>query len=420
MTGNISDDNNCEESNFEKSYTLKELLPTRNLTRLAKAINQIGLDYFDIVDTNGNSLLSKGTASKIDKIALAPELEVIGFLQFNSNKRKLAEPAANFILEIIQTNWRYQMASSIHLQVTQSDFDELVEKNKLLAQSESRYKELSESLEDRVKSQLKIIEESQRQLYETEKMASVGQLAAGVAHEINNPIGFISSNLHTASEYLGDIKKILHPILNAVNTKELFGDNDIQDIEFLMQDFDELLSESLDGAKRVSAIVADLKAFSNIDHSEDVYIDLRESIERVGRVFLTSVNRDITLTTDIQPVSKTYCKPGHINQLLLNLLHNSANAITSQGLITLTCRMENDKLLIGVCDDGKGMTEETKRKAFEPFYTTHDVGGGTGLGLTVSRDVVNAHHGEISIQSELGKGTRIYITLPVIAEPGKL
>ena len=430
MTESNIENSDIEKANFEREYSLKELLSVKNLRRLSTAINQMGLDYFDIVDLEGISLISNAKVMgsdvvatdvrEIDKIALAPELEAIGFLQFEPANRKLAIPVASFILEIIQTNWRYQMASSIHLQVTQDDFDTLVEKNKQLAQSEQRCKTLSESLEDRVQAQLKVIEESQRQLYETEKMASVGQLAAGVAHEINNPIGFISSNLNTASEYLQEIKETFSPLLDGDEPQKVVANINKQEIEYLLTDFNELLQESLDGAKRVSTIVADLKAFSNVDHSEEILIDLSESVARVARVFLTSVNREIQLETDIQPVDKTYCKPGHLNQLLLNLLHNAADAIVEKGEIALTCKMENGKLLLRVSDTGKGMSEETVRKAFDPFYTTREVGGGTGLGLTVSRDIVKAHRGDISIKSQLGKGSSISIILPINKRPEKV
>lgn len=410
--------------NFEKAYTLKELLPDKTLVKLASNITKTGLDYFDLVDIGGDSLISNGKAIAIDSIALAPELEAIGYLQFDSSKRALAESVASFILEILQTNWRYQMASSLHIQTTQEDFERLVEKNKQLAKSEQRYKTLSESLESRVQSQIKVIEESQRQLYETEKMASIGQLAAGVAHEINNPIGFISSNLNTALEYLQELAEILQPLLENGDQKNesdnYLGKLDIdkQETRYLLTDFKELLQESRDGAKRVSAIVMDLKAFSNVDHSEEVLINLQEDVARVARVFLTSIDREIQLKTEIQPLEKTFCKPGHLNQLLLNLLHNAADAIIEQGAICLSCKMENGKILLVVSDTGSGMSEETLRKVFEPFFTTHDVGGGTGLGLTVSRDIVKAHQGDIIIKSQLGKGTSICITLPVIKESG--
>jgi signal transduction histidine kinase len=406
-----------KEADFEKCYSLSELLPSRSFQRLSSALTQMGLDYFDIVDTENNSLLRHGKNDDFQALTLAPELEPIGYIRVSKDNVELGRSAVSFILEILQTNWRYQMASSIHIQTTTSDYDALVKKNELLSASEERYKALSEHLEERVDDQIKVIEDSQRQLYEAEKMASVGQLAAGIAHEINNPIGFISCNINTGQEYLTEIREHIKELTKGCqqDTKK----DDCDEMTELLDDFDSLLNESSDGAQRVTAIVADLKAFSNIDHSEEVLVNLQSHVERVARIFLTSVDAEVELVTNIHSVDKTFCKPGHINQLLLNLLHNAADAISSGGKITLTCKMEDQHILLGVSDTGVGMSEESKKKAFEPFYTTREVGSGTGLGLTVSRDIVNAHNGIISIQSKLGIGTVIQIKLPITSEPAR-
>jgi two-component system, NtrC family, sensor kinase len=399
---------------FERTFTLQELIPERSLARLKKALMQMGMQNFSLIDINEKVLIDNSQGVDLVKIALTPELEPVGFLLFEAHHIELAESAVNFILELMQTNWRYQMASDIHLQVSQADFEELKVKNNELEASRQQYKELSESLEVRVHEQLKIIEDSQRQLYEAEKLASIGQLAAGVAHEINNPIGFISSNLNTAVDYLTDLSAIITPFLS--NDEQIIKSTPIDKNEarFLLDDFKNLLLESQDGAKRVAAIVTNLKAFSNVDQSEEAQVDLANNIEQVSRVFLNSVNKDVLLETDINPLEKTLCRPAHINQLILNLLHNASNAIQAQDKITLGCNMQNGQINLWVADTGKGMDKETQRKAFDPFYTTEEVGSGTGLGLTVSRDIVKAHQGEIQIDSELGKGTRVVITLPLI------
>jgi len=404
---------------YEKVFIIDELLPERTFPRISKAIAKMNIENYELVDTNQKILIFSGHLDERVSIPLCPELEPVGYFNCNPKDQELAQAAATFILEILQTNWRYKMASSIHIQVTREDFDALSKKNEQLAESEARYKALSENLEKKVVAQVKLIEESQRQLYETEKMASIGQLASGIAHEINNPIGFISSNLHTAAEYLDEIKSILLPIQKKGLLPKLIKDFDEKEMDFIFSDFNELIHESVEGAKRVKTIVADLKEFSNVDHSEDVLTDLSDCAEKVVRILLTSVHRNINITTDIQPVEKTYCKLGHINQLLLNLLHNAVEAIAEKGEIILSCKMLEEKICIEVADTGMGMSQDTMKKAFDPFYTTHEVGSGTGLGLTVSRDVVCAHQGEIFIDSQLGEGTKIQILLPIMKEPMK-
>ncbi len=401
---------------FERNFNLTELLPKRSFARIKKALEQMGMNSFQIVDIENRAILESGREHRdLMRIELSPELEPVGYLMFQADKMELAESAVNFLVELMQTNWRYQMASNIHLQVSQQDYQDLKEQHQLLTESEKKYKELSEHLEERVDCQLKQIEDSQRQLYEAEKMASVGQLAAGVAHEINNPIGFISSNLNAAKEYIDDLYTLFEKF-QAVPELSSRCDYDPQEVQEIFTDFNSLLLESSDGAKRVSTIVSDLKAFSNIDQSELASICLSESIEQVARVFLTSVGNRVNLKTDIATLHKTLCKPAHINQLLLNLLHNAAEAVTDDQEIILGCRMEGEKISLTVEDKGIGMDEETLKKAFEPFYTTHEVGAGTGLGLTVSRDIVKAHGGEIIVTSQINQGTKVKILLPVNTE----
>jgi two-component system NtrC family sensor kinase len=397
---------------FERVFTIEELLPSRSYCRITKALKQMGMNHFSVNNLEGTPLLQYGKDNGLNQIDLSAELEPVGFLRFEPEKFELAESAANFILEVLQTNWRYQMASDIHLQVSKQDYYDLKSKHQQLQESERRYRELSEHLEDKVRAQLNVIEDSQRQLYETEKMASIGQLAAGVAHEINNPIGFVSSNLNTAIDYLQELNQFFSRFLEN-GTNSTLSDKESSEAEFLLEDFGSLLIESKEGTQRVARIVADLRAFSNVDQSEDAWIKLSDNLSQVARIFLTSVEKKIILETNISPLLPTWCKPAHINQLLLNLLDNAANAITQQGKITLGCEMVNGSILLEVKDTGVGMDEETKRKAFLPFYTTREVGGGTGLGLTVSRDIVLAHNGKITMESQLGQGTTIQVIIPL-------
>ncbi|MGX5174542.1 sensor histidine kinase [Aliikangiella sp. IMCC44653] len=399
-------------SDFEREFTLQELLPATSLKRIESSLEQFNINNYQLVDSTGKVYLTKGEAVSEVEIDLCPELDPVGTLCVAAENEQAARALSALVLDIMQTNWRYQMSSDLHIQTTQDDYKALLEKTNALEISERKYKNLAESLEEKVQLQVAQIEQSQKQLYEAEKMASVGQLAAGVAHEINNPIGFVKSNLTTASEYVTDLKSYIAECIKYISAEDL-AKIDSSDIDFVLEDFSDLMQQCIDGTKRVSNIVKDLKAFSEVDHSEQLYIDLSEHLESVGRIFNSSTSENIQFQVKIEPLLPTYCKPNHINQLLLNLLNNAANAIEGKGSVLLSAKMLDNKIELSVSDNGKGMDEETQRKAFEPFFTTEEVGSGTGLGLTVCRDIVKAHQGEIVIKSKPNVGTKVSVIIPV-------
>ena len=219
-------------NDFEQDYQLEQLLTNSSKPKIKLALNKMGINGFQITSTKNETLLKSGTISTPLTSELIVELEPIGYLVVDVKHQSVISGVSCFINEILQTNWRYQMASSLHLQVSKDDFEALQEKNLKLKESEAKYKSLSESLEIRVKEQVKIIEESQRHLYETEKQASVGLLASGVAHEINTPIGFISSNLNTALEYLEELKEDIFRLLDNRDAQL-----DIDEIKYVLNDF---------------------------------------------------------------------------------------------------------------------------------------------------------------------------------------
>ncbi|MGX5202442.1 sensor histidine kinase [Aliikangiella sp. IMCC44632] len=399
-------------SDFEREFTLQELLPATSLKRIESSLEQFKINNYQLVDSTGKVYLTKGETVSEVEIDLCPELDPVGTLCVAAEDEQAARALSALVLDIMQTNWRYQMSSDLHIQTTQDDYKALLEKTNALEISERKYKNLAESLEEKVQLQVAQIEQSQKQLYEAEKMASVGQLAAGVAHEINNPIGFVKSNLTTASEYVTDLKSYIAECIKYISAEDL-AKIDSSDIDFVLEDFSDLMQQCIDGTKRVSNIVKDLKAFSEVDHSEQLYIDLSEHLESVGRIFNSSTSENIQFQVKTEPLLPTYCKPNHINQLLLNLLNNAANAIEGKGSVLLSAKMLDNKIELSVSDNGKGMDEETQRKAFEPFFTTEEVGSGTGLGLTVCRDIVKAHQGEIVIKSKPNVGTKVSVIIPV-------
>lgn len=287
----------------------------------------------------------------------------------------------------------------------------LLRKQQVIAE---QYKDLAAHLEQRVAEQVKTIEGVQRQLYQSEKMSSVGQLAAGIAHEINNPIGFINSNLSTAKDYVESISAFGKQIRESADSEELESAWKEYDLDFVLDDFKSLLQESIDGAERVTAIVKDMKDFSNVDRVDEEVADINRVIKSACNVAHNQLGTDIELEFDMEDIPLTKCQPGHLGQVLLSLLQNAAQSIKGKGKITIQTSSKDRRILVRITDTGVGMPEEVMARIFEPFFTTRDVGQGIGLGLTVSRDIVLAHGGEIEVESDQGKGTTVSFWLPVI------
>ncbi|MEW6165551.1 MAG: bacteriohemerythrin [Pseudomonadota bacterium] len=249
-----------------------------------------------------------------------------------------------------------------------------------------------------------------RELLQSEKMASIGQLAAGVAHEINNPIGFVNSNLGTLGRYVDDLLR-LADLGAATPDGQALGQE--LDLDFLRADLRDLLRESQDGLDRVRKIVANLKDFSRVDQAEWQVADLLAGLESTLNVAWHELKYKADIVRELRPLPLVRCVPAQINQVFLNLLVNAAQAIKEHGTITLRSGVEGDTVWIEVADNGCGMDETTQRRMFEPFFTTKPVGTGTGLGMSLTWDIVTKHDGEIAVDSAPGRGTRIRVTLPV-------
>jgi hemerythrin-like metal-binding protein len=259
------------------------------------------------------------------------------------------------------------------------------------------------------------VEETQGQLLQSEKMASIGQLAAGVAHEINNPIGFVNSNLGTLGRYVDDLLRLADAAADSPGAQAVAGEIDLP---FLREDLQALLGESRDGLERVRKIVANLKDFSHVDQAaEFVMADLVAGLESTIGVAAHELKYKTELVRKLQPLPLVRCIPAQINQVFLNLLVNAAQAIPEHGVITLASGQENDQVWIEVSDTGVGMDEVTRKRIFEPFFTTKPVGTGTGLGLSICYDILRTHGGSFDVDSTVGKGTCFRLWLPV-AGPG--
>ena len=264
------------------------------------------------------------------------------------------------------------------------------------------------------------LEEAQSQLLQSEKMASIGQLAAGVAHEINNPIGFVSSNLGTLRRYVEGMFKLLDRYehvdrkqLPAALNQEIEGLRADLDMEFLKEDLPQLLDESDDGLTRVKKIVQDLKDFSRVDQSDWQDADLNAGLDSTLNVVMNEVKYKAEIVKQYSPLPTVRCRAAQLNQVFMNLIVNAAHAIPERGVITLSTRQEGDWVCVSVRDTGCGMTEATMRRIFEPFFTTKPVGRGTGLGLSLSFSIIKKHGGRIEVESHPGEGSCFNVWIPI-------
>jgi len=278
---------------------------------------------------------------------------------------------------------------------------------------------------ERIKQTNSRLEEAQNQLLQSEKMASIGQLAAGVAHEINNPIGFVGSNLGSLRGYVEPLFSLLAPLkqapaqaLPAEVREELARVDAAVDLDFVQEDLPQLLNESEEGLARVKKIVQDLKDFSRVDHADWQDADLNAGLDSTLNVVMNEVKYKAEVRKHYGALPRVRCIAAQLNQVFMNLIVNAAHAIAERGTITLTTQAEDGWVCVGVADTGSGMTEEVKRRIFEPFFTTKPVGKGTGLGLSLSFSIVQKHGGRIEVDSEPGRGTEFRVWVPVSPASG--
>lgn len=395
--------------NFDREFTLSELLGGISRTKLSAALATLLGAGFRLSSSAGDVLA--GTTDDLPggiRVAVRHDLEVLGWLEAAAAEDQLGA-AATLLELLLHQGARYHMASALHIEVVRADYEALQDQYAALQASEARYRDLSLELEERVQQQLGVIETAQRQLYQAEKMASIGQLAAGVAHEINNPIGFIHSNLGTARGYVERLQQFTPAVRANPPLAEAWKR---ADMDFLIEDFGALLKESIDGADRVARIVADLKGFSNVDHAEVEVVDLNDSLRSVCNVAHAQVSPKAEVIMDLGELPPLRCHAGRLNQVFLSLLLNAAQAMDARGEIRIRSHHAGSELRVEFADTGHGIAHDVLERIFDPFFTSRDVGQGMGLGLTVSRDVIAAHGGRIEVQSAPGKGSAFTVVLP--------
>ena len=271
---------------------------------------------------------------------------------------------------------------------------------------------------------IKKLEEAHNQLLQAEKMASIGQLAAGVAHEINNPVGFVNANMSTLKQYVADLMALVAAYeeseagLAEDRRKRIEALKHEVDIDYVRGDIGKLLSESLEGLQRVKHIVDDLKDFSRVSEAERQWANLERGLDSTLNMVRNELKYKAEVVKEYGGISEIECFPSQLNQVFMNLLVNAAQAIEERGRVTIRTGEDDEVVWVEVEDTGHGIEPTNLTRIFDPFFTTKPVGKGTGLGLSLSYGIVQNHGGRIEVRSELGKGSVFRVILPRTGAPG--
>lgn len=326
------------------------------------------------------------------------------------------------LFSLVSERNRALVQSNQQLQSAQAELESA--NRSLESRVQARTRELSQSnaaLEDErlaLQASMVQLERTQSQLMQSEKMAAVGQLAAGVAHEINNPIGFVSSNISTLAQYSAQLMEVIdasrHMASHLSPEHRVLFDGLLQKIEYdyLCQDLPDLLKESKDGLARVKRIVSDLRDFSTAEGGQPLAADLNQLLESALDAVASQLAGKVTLVRALVPLPLVSCMSAQITQVLVSLLTNAAQAMAAPGRLTLRSGFDDAQVWVEITDTGCGMSDAVQKRIFEPFYTTRPVGQGTGLGLSLAWEIIQQHQGRLQVSSAPGQGSTFRVGLP--------
>lgn len=434
---------------FDREYGLADLLePDRvavffrqaeadGLLRLAVR-HPDGTRYFPVETSPPRRPGGDSDESGEMTLPLRHELETVGFLHVRKGRDTAPEAFAGVaamartVLEaLMMERYRYLMSSRLHGEVVEDSYLRLRQKADALAESEARYRRLAARLEKEVARQAEEIRNTQARLMERAQLAAIGQLAAGMAHEINNPMGFISSNLNTLDQYGADLTALLAEARGFWRLlAEVSGDGEAWqtlgrkaaalddtarrlDLDYLLADLPLLIRESREGGERIRAIVANLKTFAQPGVEARGALDLNRCLQTTLQVMAPLMAGRVTPVCRFQALPDVLGSESQLNLAFMNVILNAVQASPAGGEIRLSTNAAADHVTICIADDGPGIPAEMHGRVFEPFYTTRTVGEGCGLGLTLAYNTIRNHGGTIQVLSAPGKGTSMAIRLPI-------
>lgn len=291
-----------------------------------------------------------------------------------------------------------------------------------LMQTAKQYKADLERQNAELAEQKAALELLQAKLIESEKMASLGELAAGVAHELNNPAGFIYGNMDLLAHYTEDLQRLLDAYQRVPLPDDAVGQiaalKDEIRYESLMSELSSIIGDCSEGAERIRDVVQNLRLFTRMDGTEATTIDLHEGLDSTIRLLSRYYGSGpVRLTREYSELPPVTCYSGQLNQVWMNLLVNAAQAVDKDGAVKIATRYDGDSVTIEISDNGCGISAAELNRVFDPFFTTKPLGEGTGLGLSITYGIIKRHRGTISVHSVLGQGTTFTVTIPVVPPP---
>jgi len=350
------------------------------------------------------------------------------------NSERVLLTAGGGQIPILKTVVPITMDGRPHLLESFIDISEQKRAEEDLRRLNENLEQIVEERTAEIRQTLEQLKQAQAQLLQSEKMASIGQLAAGVAHEINNPVGFVSSNLGTLAEYAQGLRQLLEAYGQlesrlsdsdqegiAAAREAIAGLKDDLGLDFVLEDLDSLVAESREGTQRVRKIVQNLKEFAHVDREEKSLANLNDGLESTLNIVWNELKYKAEVEKSYGELPEIECYPQELNQVFTNILVNASQAIEERGTITIRSFVEDACVCVAIADTGKGMSAEVRERIFEPFFTTKEVGKGTGLGLSMAYNIVHKHDGDIRIDSQEGVGTTFTIAIPIhpdAAPPG--
>ena len=410
---------------------LAEIVSRTEIEPLLRSLVKAGPQWAAVLDEDRLPLCRQGDDRHVEHLqeirhALLVEGEPQGMLVIKfdpvscSGAEALALLARDALQLTITNNLKRMLTTEMHTTIVQESYDQLVENNQRLIESEGRYRELALQLEVKVEERTAELQKAYSRMLQQEKLAAVGSLAAGMAHEINNPNGFVRSNLSTLGRYVERMKEMLncYQLLIAGNTplQQLREETELRrrtlKVDAIFSDTTALLEQSIEGTDRIARIVADLKAFSHVDERGDSDADLNMELKRVLSVVASQIAPDTTIVQEFQPLPLFGCNPGQLSQAFYNIIQNAIQSRAGELQLKISSESTDNEIIIRIADNGCGIASGNLIRVFEPFFTTREVGRGTGMGLTVAREIVRAAGGNVEIDSVHGSGTTVTLRLP--------
>ncbi len=285
-------------------------------------------------------------------------------------------------------------------------------RNTLEIKVEERTQELSKALQN--------LKQTQMQLIQSEKMSSLGQMVAGIAHEVNNPVNFIHGNLGFINEYTKDLLNLIHLYQNSLtqSSPEIEAYLEEIDFDYIQEDLSNIISSMNLGTTRIQNIVLSLRNFSRLDEAEIKKANLHEGIDNTLLILNHRLKHGVEVVKQYGDLPLVLCHPAQLNQVFMNILTNAIDAlfennIEPKKIVIHTAKIDSDQVQVTIRDNGPGIPEQIRHQLFDPFFTTKPVGKGTGLGLSIAYQIVNQHQGQVEVKSEIGKGTEFVVILPV-------